>query len=231
MNRTSWSPEDLRLLLSNVSHHLRTPLSVITGRASVLREQVRTDHRRDLDAIVQEALGLSYTFENLLAIIDAGRETTGREWVPLEEIVGAVLVRLAAVFDGRPLTADVPDNLFVHIHPVRGELLIANLLRCAAAHAPLGTPIEIAVKRDSGVVSIDVAGQGSPTRAGEERPTAGDRASRSDSLGLAACHAIIASYGGTIEVAEGAGGGTMFHVRVPDGEPMPDLGGLTWEVE
>src|SRR5689334_21668830 len=61
MTRTSWSTEELRTLLSAVSHDLRTPLSVITGRASVLRATVREEHQRDLDTIVHEAQRLSRT--------------------------------------------------------------------------------------------------------------------------------------------------------------------------
>ena len=230
-NRTNWTAEELRILLSAVSHDLRTPLSVITGRASVLRELVRADHRRDLDAIVREAHGVSYTFENLLAIIESGREIAGREWVPLEEIVGAVLVRLASVFDGRTLNADVPDDLLVHVHPVRGELLIANLLRRAAAYAVPGAPIEIVGKRDGGMVSVDVAVHGPEVGTGQTHPHADDHITRADSFGLAACHAIVSSYGGAMETRERMGEIMVFHVCVPDGEPVPDLGLAREEIE
>ncbi|HWU88618.1 MAG TPA: histidine kinase dimerization/phospho-acceptor domain-containing protein [Kofleriaceae bacterium] len=224
MNRTSWTTEELQTLLSAVSHDLRTPLSVIAGRASVLRELVRADHRRDLDTIVEEAHNLSYTFENLLALIGAGRETASREWVPLEEVVGAVLVRLASVFDGRPLRADVPNELLAHLHPARGELLIANLLRRAAAHAAPDTPIEIAARRGDRVVSIEVVVRGPKVGVEQTHPHADDRATRADSLGLAACHAIVSSYGGSMKIGERAGEGMVLHACIPDGEPVPDLG-------
>ena len=224
-NRTNWTTEELRLLLSEVSHDLRTPLSVITGRASVLRELVRPEHRRDLDTIVREAYDVSYTFENLLAIIEPDRETTGREWVPLEEIVGAVLVRLSSVFDGRTLEADVPDDLLVHVHPVRGELLIANLLRRAAVHGPPAAPIEITARREGPVVSVEVAARGPEAGAEHAHPHADDRATRAHALGLAACRAIVSRYGGTLDVSESANGATVLRIHVTDGESMPDLTG------
>src|SRR5690349_8474438 len=164
MTRMSWSAEELRTLLSTVSHDLRTPLSVITGRASVLRATAREEHRRDLDTIVHEAQRLSRTLENLLAITENRPETAPREWIPVEELVGGVLARLESSLDGRPVKVDVPDDLLAHVDPVRGELLLANLLDHAATHTPPGAPIELTAKRDGRAVAIDVANHGPDLR-------------------------------------------------------------------
>lgn len=223
MNRTSWSIEELRTLLSTVSHDLRTPLSVITGRASVLRETVREEHRRDLDTIVHEAQRLSRTLENLLAITEAYRETTPREWVPVEELVGGVLARLESSLEGRPVEVEVPDDLLAHVHPVRGELLLANLLDHVATHTPAGSPIVLTAQRNGHSISIEVANRSTELSASEAQQLVTQRATRADALALDACHTIISSYGGTIEASEGNGGGTVFHIRLPDGEALPDL--------
>jgi two-component system, OmpR family, sensor histidine kinase KdpD len=230
MTRTSWSTEELRTLLSAVSHDLRTPLSVITGRASVLRATVREEHRRDLDTIVHEAQRLSRTLENLLAITEAYRETP-REWVPVEELVGGVLARLESSLEGRPVKIEVPDDLLVHIDPVRGELLLANLLDHAATHTPAGSPIELTAKRDGRAVAIEVATRSTELPAAHAQQQVTQRATRADGLALAACHTIISSYGGTVEASDRNGGGTVFHIHVPDGAALPDLAEPTKEVE
>ena len=224
IDRTTWTADELRLLLSAVSHDLRTPLTVITGRASVLRELVRADQRRDLDAIVQQAHGLSFTFENLLALLDAPRDTTDREWIPLEEIVGAVLVRLASVLDGRQLRTSVPEDLLIRVHPARGELLIANLLRRAVANSSVTAPIELNAKRDGSVISLEVVVRHAEPDAAPPKPPPDDRLTRADSLEMAACHAIVSSYGGALQAGARAGDGIVLHVCIPDGEPLPDLG-------
>lgn len=231
MTRTSWSAEELRTLLSAVSHDLRTPLSVITGRASVLRETVREEHRRDLDTIVHEAQRLSRTLENLLAITEATRETTPREWVPFEELVGGVLARLESSLEGRPVELDVPDDLLVHIDPVRGELLLANLLDHAATHTPVGTPIELTAKRNGRAVAIEVATRSPELRAAHMQQLVTQPAARADGLALSACQKIITSYGGTLEASERDGGGTVFHIHLPDGEALPDLADPSKEVD
>ncbi len=231
MSRTSWSTEELRTLLSAVSHDLRTPLSVITGRASVLRGTVREEHRRDLDTIVQEAQRLSRTLENLLAVTEAYLETTPREWVPVEELVGGVLARLESELEGHPIKVEVPDDLLAHVHPVRGELLLANLLDHAATHTPAGSPIELSARRNGRAVSIEVASQSTELRTALVQQQVTQRATRADGLALAACHTIISAYGGTIEASERSGGGTVFHIHLPDGEALPDLADPSKEVE
>lgn len=223
MTRTSWSTEELRTLLSAVSHDLRTPLSVITGRASVLRATVREEHRREIDTIVHEAQRLSRTLENLLAVTEVHAETTPREWVPMEEIVGGVLARLESSLEGRPVKVEVPDDLLVHVHPVRGELMLANLLDHAATHTPAGSPIEVTAKRNGRAVSIEVANRDTDLRTDKVQQQVTQRATRADALALAACQTIISGYGGTIEASERSGGGTVFHIHLPDGEALPDL--------
>ncbi len=223
MTRTSWSTEELRTLLSAVSHDLRTPLSVITGRASVLRATVREEHRREIDTIVHEAQRLSRTLENLLAVTEVYSETTPREWVPVEEIVGGVLARLESSLEGRPIKVEVPDDLLVHVHPVRGELMLANLLDHAATHTPAGAPIELIARRNGRAVSIEVANRDTDLRTDRVQQQVTQRATRADALALAACQTIISGYGGTIEASERSGGGTVFHITLPDGEALPDL--------
>jgi two-component system sensor histidine kinase KdpD len=218
MTRSNWSADELRTLLSSVSHDLRTPLSVITGRASVLRATAAESQQRELDTIIQEAQRLSRTLENLVAVI-AVEQPQFREWVPAEELAGAVLARLEPVLTGRTVAVDIPDNLLVHVDPVLAELLLANLLDAAARHAPAGTPLELRARRERRSVIIEVADRGTDT---PPKPRDLEHTS-ADQLGLAACRRIAASYGGAVELSQRPGGGTLFHVNLPDGEPLPDL--------
>lgn len=222
MTRTSWSAEELRTLLSTVSHDLRTPLSVITGRASVLRSTVREEHRRDLDTIIHEAQRLSRTLENLLAITES-REGTPREWVPVEELVGGVLARLESSLEGRPVEVSVPDDLLAHIDPVRGELLLANLLDHAATHTPADAPLQLSARRNGRAVALEVSTPSPELSAAQQQQQVTERATRADGLALAACQTIITGYGGTLEASDRNGGGTVFHIHLPDGEALPDL--------
>src|SRR5678815_3314112 len=87
-------------LLSALSHDLRTPLAAITGAATTLRDESaaidRGQQREMLDTICEEADRLERLVRNLLDMtrLESGAIAVKREWIPLEEIVGAALTRL-----------------------------------------------------------------------------------------------------------------------------------------
>src|SRR5678815_939367 len=87
------------LLLSAVSHDLKTPLASIYGAAtSLVEEEDRLDpaERRELvQSISGESERLNRVLTNLLEMtrLESGRQLV-RDWYPLEEILGAALTRL-----------------------------------------------------------------------------------------------------------------------------------------
>lgn len=220
-------------LLSAVSHDLRTPLATITGAASSLRAQ--GDHLDDLsklnllECIEQEADRLSRLVNNLLEItrIESGAITLKREWLPLEEIVGAALTRLEPVLDGRPVEILVPANLpLLFVDELLIEQVFLNLLDNAARYTPQGTAISISAfeeEADRGQrgVRVEIADSGAGFRSGEEsqiwdkfyRGSAGTGAGAG--LGLAICRAIVNAHHGTIRAANRPEGGAIFTIWLP----------------
>jgi K+-sensing histidine kinase KdpD len=217
-------------LLSAVSHDLRTPLAVITGMATTLRETALDVQQDGLDTIVTEAERLSRILQNLLAAtkVDGGAAPR-REWVPVEELVGAALQRLDDALHGRAVRVEIDGDVLAHVDPVLGELLIGNLVDNAAKHTPAGTPIDLTVRREPTSAIIEVADRGPGVHAGDEQRVfekffRGANASRAGvGLGLAVCRAIAIAHGGTIETEARDGGGAVFRVRIPDGEAVPAL--------
>lgn len=220
--------EQLRnALLSSVSHDLRTPLAAITGMATTLRE--RTTDSVELDTIIGEARRLSALLTNLLAITKVeGGAAPRREWIPLEEILGPVLVRLDKELADHPVTTALPETLLAHVDPILFEQLLLNLLDNAAKHTPAGTAIELSAKREAAAAIVKIADRG-PGLSADERAKVFDKFYRGPTstpgagLGLAVSRGIALAHGGTVEVSARDGGGTTFTVRIPDGEPVPDL--------
>jgi two-component system sensor histidine kinase KdpD len=221
--------EELRSsLLSAVSHDLRTPLAVITGMATTLRETADGAAREGLDTIVSEAERLSRILQNLLAVTKVeGGAAPRREWVPMEELVGTALERLDESLQGRKVGVSIEGDALGHIDPILGELLLVNLVDNAAKHTPAGTPIDVTIRRDPRGVLIEVADRGPGVPPGTERLVferfyrAAPDTAGGVGLGLAVCRGIAVAHGGTIEAVARAGGGTVFRVTVPDGEAMP----------
>jgi two-component system sensor histidine kinase KdpD len=228
--------EELRSsLLSTVSHDLRTPLAIITGMATALRDQVTTftpDQLDSLDTIVDEAGRLGKILANLLAItrVESGAEVR-REWVPVEELVGSALGRAEDALAGREVTVDVDPESGVQADPILLEQVLLNLLENAAKHTPPRTPVEIHAKREGDGVVIEVSDRGPglppgpPSQVFEKFFRGKDTRAAGAGLGLAVCRGIVTAHGGTIEARARDGGGATFRVWLPGGTlpPAPQL--------
>jgi two-component system sensor histidine kinase KdpD len=220
------STEELRSsLLSAVSHDLRTPLAVITGAATTLRDdgdKISAATRAELLAsIVEDARRLERVLANLLQLtrVETGLEPS-REWVPADEVVGAALTRLEDALRGRAVEVDVPTDLLLWIDPVLFEQVLINLIENALKHA--APPLSISVKRTDGTIVIEVADRGP----GLPRPAAQlfekfVRASTAPGvgLGLAVVRAVVVAHGGAVTAENRPGGGALFRVVIPAGTP------------
>ena len=99
-------------LLSSVSHDLRTPLAAITGAATTLRDQaVDEPTRRELvEAICDEAERMERLVGNLLDMtrLASGAVAARREWIPVDELVGAALSRTEALLSRHRVRTEIP---------------------------------------------------------------------------------------------------------------------------
>ena len=229
--------EELRSsLLSSVSHDLRTPIGTVLGAATTLLdggEALDAAVRTELAATVRdEAARLGRLVSNLLDMtrVESGALNVKREWVPVEELVGAVMTRLEPHLEGREVRIAVPRELSLSVDPVLFEQVLWNLLENAVKHTPEGTPIDLVASGGEREVSIEVAdrGPGIPPailpRIFEKfvRASAGEGGV---GLGLAIVRGIVRAHGGTIAALAREGGGALFRVSVPvEGTPprVPD---------
>jgi two-component system sensor histidine kinase KdpD len=221
--------------LSSVSHDLRTPLAVITGSASALVEgggSMDAATQRDLTkTILEEAERLNHLIRNLLDMtrLESGAIHVNKEWLLLEEIVGAALNRMDTRLAGRDVRVELPPELpLVSCDAVLIEQLFINLLENAAKYAD--GPIEIRVTPLSGELMIEVADRGPGIPPGEEARVFEKfhRAAREGGvggvgLGLAICRAIVAAHGGRIWAGNREGGGASFRWTLPFEGKAPEL--------
>jgi two-component system sensor histidine kinase KdpD len=216
--------EELRSsLLSAVSHDLRTPLAVITGAATSLRDEPTLPEasRTDLIAtIAEEAQRLERVLGNLLGMT---RLETGvvpaREVVPVEELVGGALGRLDDLVAGRPVAVDVPPELEVSVDPVLFEQALVNLIENAVKHG--APPIEIRARGAERSVELELSDHGPGLAPGTEAMVF-DKFFRGPhprapgvGLGLAVTRGIVEAHGGTVVAGANPAGGARFVVSVP----------------
>jgi two-component system sensor histidine kinase KdpD len=225
-------------LLASISHDLRTPLAVIVGSASTLREQggAMTPERREslLQTIESEAAQMTTIAENALqmARLSAGPLALRRDWESMEEIIGSVAARIRRRHRGCALAVRVPPGLpLVKVDAVLVAQLLNNLIENALNHAPGSDAIEIEAERLGDRIEIRVSDRGpgigaiDPERLFVRRTGNTDtgRPTRGAGLGLAICRAIVQAHGGTITAENRAGGGATFRFTLPVTDTVPDL--------
>jgi two-component system sensor histidine kinase KdpD len=221
-------------LLTAVSHDLRTPLAALVGLADALKLTSLSGPQAEVaDAIRRSAQRMSALVANLLdmARLQSGAVQLSRQWLPLQELVGSALGSLDEVLAGRPVEVELAAELpLVSLDPVLMERVLVNLLENAAKYTPPGSPVRIEGRRETGPaggqVVVDVLDRGPGLPAGKEallfdKFERGDRESATPGvgLGLAICKAIVEAHGGRISAHNRTGGGAVFRLAWPAGQP------------
>lgn len=216
-------------LLASISHDLRTPLAIIAGSASTLREnraRLTSEQQEELlDTIFERARSMSVEVSDVLEMtrLSAGSVQLNVQWYPLEELIGSALERCKAKLARHSVRVYMPPDMpLVSVDGVLFEKLLVNLLENAAKHTPPRTNVSIVVARSSNGIDLRVEddGPGLPEalanrafekfeRASQEGPTTGS------GLGLAICRAIAQLHGIAIAAANRPGGGAEFVVSLP----------------
>ena len=228
------------LLLSSVSHELRSPLASIKASISSLNGELvdwNSDARHDLlETIEEETDHLNQLIGNLLDMsrIEAGALKLQRSWNSLDEITKGVVNRMRKQLQNHQVSISIPASIpLVSTDYVLISQVFTNLIDNSIKFAPPGTTIEIIALPEPAYVHVEVTNQG-PMVPEEQidhifekfnRQKAGDRVTGTG-LGLSICKGIIEAHGGTIW-AENSECCFAFHFRLPlivDGKsPRPPV--------
>lgn len=217
------------VLLSSVSHDLRSPLTAIkaavTGLLAYGDDMERQERRELLGAIDGEADRLSRLVANLLDLsrIQGDALRPRRDWVDVAEILVAVADRLGPRIPQRMVVMTPDDLLLVQADSVRLDQVVSNLVENAATYAPPDTTIHIAARRegDAAVIRVRDEGPGIPPEERERvfepfyRGVDAEQARPGSGLGLAICKGIVEAHGGRISVEPAVGNGACVTMTLP----------------
>lgn len=220
-------------LLSSVSHDLRTPLASITGAITTLLQKdiaLDIDQRQELlQTIYEEAEHLNQIIRNVLDMtrLEAGAIKVKKVWLPIEEIIGAVLSRLDERLMDRQVRTILPEDLpLISFDPLLIEQVLVNLLDNAIKYTPPETPIELSAHVKDKEIIVEIADRGTGIPAGEEEKifdkfVRGTATGGGIGLGLTICRAIIQAHGGRIKAENRRDGGAVFSFSLPLGDQPP----------
>jgi len=220
------SEKQRRSFLADVTHELRTPLSVIRGQAEGIADGLYPADAAHLAPIVEATQTLARLVDDLrtLALAETGHLQLQREPVDMATLINDTLAAFEsqAQTKGLTLAADIPGELpTVSADAVRIRGVIANLLANAIAHTPAGGSVRVsAVAANGGVtVSVTDTGEGIPA---DLLPRIFDRfvktpGSSGSGLGLAIARDLVTAHSGTITAESAVGSGTSVRFTLPAG--------------
>ncbi len=218
-------------LLRAISHDLRTPLTSISGNASILlnnEENVAPKLRKDLyEDIYDDALWLINLVENLLSVtrIDDGSIHLAQQPELVEEMITEALRHIHRKQTEHHIQVQLEDHLLMVKVDARLIIqVIINMVNNAIMYTDQGSTIIITANKQKQKALIEIADNGNGISAQHKEQLfdmfftaphnkADNR--RGIGLGLSLCKSIIKAHGGEIYVKDNIPRGTIFGFTLP----------------
>lgn len=216
--------EQRQRLFADISHELRTPISIIRSALSGL------DAPPDIALIERETLRLQHLVEDVFTFARTDVDQLRYDLKPLE--LSSVLEHVTQTMRQQVWQARKVEVILEYQPPIplvladqtRLEQVLFNLLRNAAQHTPPGGLIRIGVLAQPEAVSIEVQDTGSGI-APKDLPHIWERFYRSDEnrvrdtggagLGLSLVKQMVEAMGGRVAVDSALGRGSTFSLTLP----------------
>ena len=215
--------------VSDASHELRTPISVIQGYASLLDRWGKNDQKtmqESIDAIKDEAANMKLIIEQLLFLArgDSNTMTLQMEVFDLSELAGEVY-RETQMIDAGHIYSFQSQPVFIYADEALIKQAIRILIDNAVKYTPSGGTIKIATFSKEGTANLSIQddGIGIPS---EALPRIFDRFYRADEsrarstggsgLGLSIADWVIERHGGHMEVLSRENIGTRISIVLPE---------------
>lgn len=226
------SERAMRRMLSNVSHDLKTPLTVIMGYAEILLRNMdlsEQERRRMTEQISNKAAEVN---ERILAFFDLSRlEADDVDLPPSVVDAGEVCrSRILSYFDllaERNMAVDIhlpEEPVWVYVNEEALSRVLDNLLSNAVRYGGDGGYLGLSLTTTQGYLRIDVTDRGKGIarkdqgRVFERMYTMEDSRDRNvqgSGLGLAIAKKLTERMGGEISLTSNPGVSTCFSIQLP----------------
>ena len=215
---------------ANVSHEMRTPLTVLSGFLETLGTLDPSPAERDrmIELMQQQSHRMESLVADLLALaqLEGSPQPPLDEWVPMALIAAAVQPQ-ALGLSGEQHGFEFDWGEAVSVAGSEAELVsaVGNLVNNAVRYTPPGGKVSVRVcSQADGTLHITVADTG-PGIAAEHLPRLTERFYRVDrsrsrdtggtGLGLSIVKHVAQRHGGELMIASDLGKGSSFTIRLP----------------
>lgn len=214
-------------LLSDMSHELRSPLARLRVALGLARRE-GADLPKQLGRIELEAERLDALIGQILHLstLTSGEPKLHREQLDLTALLNDVVedARLEAGAAGKRVEWSPAGPALLEADPQLLRSAIENVLRNAVKFTAVDTAVEVALRREGGMLVLTIRDQGPGVPAQDlvrifepfyRVADARDRDSGGTGLGLAITARVVSLHNGSVEAQNGAGSGLVVEIRFP----------------
>ncbi len=230
--------EELRReLIANISHDLRTPLTMITGYAEVMRDLPGENTPENVQIIIDEAKRLSVLVDDILDLskLQSGVQALTPAIFNLTQNIRDILVRYSKLIEqrGYQIKFICGGDVYVNADQVKINQVVYNLINNAVNYTGPDKQITVCQSVYDHKVKIEVIDSGEGI-AEEQLPYIWDRYYKVDKkhrraavgtgLGLSIVKTILDMHHANYSVISSVGQGSIFWFELDTAEPQKDLG-------
>jgi two-component system sensor histidine kinase BaeS len=211
--------QERSLMLSSISHDLRTPLAALRASVEAIRDGVAEDPDMYLKGMERQVRALSALVDDLQlhSRLVSGTMELHMQRLDLTELADEAMETIRPIAQARnvALLLEAKHRVLVDADGAQLGRVIRNLLENAIRHAPDGSVVLVQIDEAGEVATLRVVDQG-PGFPEEFRSRAFEPFTRADpardtrtgtaGLGLSIARGIVTAHGGSIGVADGPGG-------------------------
>jgi signal transduction histidine kinase len=216
-------------MTADISHDLRTPLTVIGGYLEALQDGTLRPTPQRFETMNAEVLRLKRLVEDLrtLTLADAGELKLACQPVQIEILLNHVAASFQPLFDENKLRLEIqiePGLPDLTLDRGRMEQALGNLVSNSMRHTPTGGTVILRACKDRETICISVqdTGEGIP---GDKLPYIFERLYRvnesrsqqdgESGLGLAIVKSIVEAHGSKVSAQSEFGKGTTITIQMP----------------
>jgi signal transduction histidine kinase len=215
----------LQKFLSDASHELKTPLTVVRGYLDILSQpSVAPEVRQSAEKALRQSIRMQKIIDDLLQLAEIrGSEARLDSRVDLAAMVREALQDLANLNSGHDFEIEIVGPMVIHGNPDQIEKLISNLVGNIRSHVPSGSKVSVRLtdERDAIRLLVEDSGPGFPDGIldADNRPVRfrkGDaQRSGSTGLGLSMIYEVVENHRGTVEIGRSSLGGALIAISFP----------------
>lgn len=218
-----------RELIANVSHDLRTPLTMISGYGEVIRDIPNENTKENIQVIIDEANHLTQLVNNMLdaSKLQSEDQQLNRKQINVYEFVYDFYNHYSKMLEssGYHVQLKCEDDLgYIEADPIKLLQVLRNLMNNAVKYGGQDKIVELVVKKVSKVIRFEVTdhGKGIPE---DQLPLIWNRYYKVDrnktrpydgsGLGLSIVKTILELHDVNYGVSSKVGEGTTFFFEFP----------------